>query len=183
MKTLVLFGDSLFGRYSKSEVQNLENKLEHKYDIFNCATGGWNSCDLVNKAAFISRLEPDLVVVSVGTNDASPWKRVSIQEFRNNLETITKNFKRTRLIYFPPPPINEAWRPKVKMIHNSEVKAYNQAVVEHCEKRNIEYFDSWAFFTPYLQSGQDTYHCADGIHFTTAGNNILSVGLAKVISE
>jgi hypothetical protein len=45
-------------------------------DVCNAAEGGATALDLVPQAAGAAVEEDDLVVFSVGTNDAAPWRQV-----------------------------------------------------------------------------------------------------------
>lgn len=45
-------------------------------DVCNAAEGGASALDLLAQATRAAVDEGDLVVVSVGTNDAAPWKQV-----------------------------------------------------------------------------------------------------------
>ncbi|HEY1645892.1 MAG TPA: hypothetical protein VGF75_06000, partial [Candidatus Saccharimonadales bacterium] len=68
MKKLVLYGDSLFAQAGKHRLTMFEEVLAG-YDVYNCAAGGWNTNDCLKKAEYISKLEPDVLVISLGTND------------------------------------------------------------------------------------------------------------------
>src|SRR5579872_2901625 len=124
MKKLILFGDSLLANCSKRHVVQLEQLLEGQYDVYNCAVGGWDTNDLIKKSPYISALAPDVLVLSIGTNDASPWKRVGLNVFKTNLAKVLDIFKDSRVIFLLPPPIHESWGPPEKSIPNNELKEY-----------------------------------------------------------
>lgn len=50
-------------------------------DVCNAAVGGASALDLLAQAATASVGEDDVAVVSVGTNDAAPWKQVPVLTF------------------------------------------------------------------------------------------------------
>ncbi len=99
MKKLVLFGDSLFGRFGKHLIVKLESVLQD-CDVYNCAAGGWDSNDCVAKAPYIGELKPDVMVISLGTNDACPWKQVDLETFKANIPKVFEEFTDSRIIYF-----------------------------------------------------------------------------------
>lgn len=180
MKKLVLFGDSLFGQCSKDEILFLETALKNEYDVYNCATGGWNSDDLVKKAPFISKLKPDVVLISVGTNDASPWKLVELKRFSDNLQHIAEAFNGVRAVFFPPPPVNERRRPPGKEISNATMQTYNQAVIDFCNEQGLEYWDSWDGLLTYIDRPDDP-HNEDGVHFSDEGYEVVLSNLARAV--
>ena len=181
-KKLVLFGDSLFGEVRKTETLMFEEKLGGEYDIYNCATGGWSTNDLVKKSSYISGLKPDIVIISAGTNDSAPWKRVDLEKFKSNLPLIAEQFSESRVIFFPPPPVTEVVLEDNKIMSNADVKLYNDAVVEFCQEASIDYIDSWSFFMN-LKDNNKGYHADDGIHFTREGYESLFGELSKVIKS
>lgn len=106
MKKLVLFGDSLFAQASKNTILMFEQVLSG-YDIYNCAVGGWNTNDCVAKGSYISKLKPDVLVISLGTNDAAPWKQVPLDKFEENISKIFEEFSSSKIVYFLPTPLDE----------------------------------------------------------------------------
>ena len=66
---VVLLGDSHLARVRR-------DLLVLGPDVCNAAEGGASSLDLLAQATGAAVEEDDLVVVSVGTNDAAPWKHV-----------------------------------------------------------------------------------------------------------
>ncbi|MGC1176976.1 MAG: GDSL-type esterase/lipase family protein [Candidatus Saccharimonadales bacterium] len=179
---LVLFGDSLFGRCGKHLVLALEKKLNGQFDVYNCATGGWDSDDLVKKAPYIASLEPEVAIISVGTNDACSWKRVGLSDYRQNLESVLNSFKNTQIIFFPPPPVHEISRTTEKQISNKDMKNYNDAVLEICRQRGIAYVDSWKLFMP-LQDRDESYHIEDGVHLNDHAYEMLFEAIAEVLKS
>jgi lysophospholipase L1-like esterase len=162
MKKLVLFGDSLLGQFGKDRILALEARLPG-YDVYNCAAGGWNSEDGVKKARYISKLEPDVVVISLGTNDMAPWKQLELLLFVKNIRKIIRSFSSLELVYFLPPPVNENKESNEKKILNKDAVLYHNAAKQVCIDNGIKFIDSWKVFMPMLQSEID-YHVDDGIH-------------------
>jgi lysophospholipase L1-like esterase len=180
MKKLVLFGDSLVAYCHKTEVLLLEQYLNDEYDVYNCAVGGWNSDDLVKKGAYIAGLQADVVIISVGTNDGSPWKSVGLDNFKANLAPIADAFNKSRIIFFPPPPINEEKMTAPKRIMNEELQQYNQAVLEFCKEHEFELWDSWKDVMPLINTDNDP-HEEDGVHFSDDGYRYVLNKLAEVV--
>lgn len=180
MKKLVLFGDSLFGKVGRPETLMLEKALGGNYDVYNCATGGWSTVDLVRKAPFIARLQPDVVVISVGTNDAAPWREITLKDFKKNLPIIADAFEGSRIIFFPPPPISEDTQSKAKQRNNSDLHGYHDAIKSFCNARSLDYIDAWSVFES-LQKRGETYHVEDGVHLSDHGYEVLFEAMREVV--
>ena len=182
MKKLVLFGDSLFAHLSKSYLLELEARLQ-EYDIYNCAVGGWDSNDCVKKGPYIASLEADTVVISVGTNDASPWKQVDINDLEDNIISLIQIFNGSKLIFFLPPPINEdalSKDSKRKSLTNDLMKQYHDSIKEICASKDVTYVESWSVFMPMIESGND-YHVEDGIHLNEEAYDVLFDEFEKLV--
>lgn len=180
MKTLVLFGDSLFAQCSKDEVMFLEAQLNHEYDVYNCAVGGWDTNDLLKKASFISKLQADLVLISIGTNDSKHWRDLTLEQFRTNLDPITEKFNGSQIVFFPPPPAVEDRQPENRRVTNAELRKYNQAVIDFCKDHGYKYWDSWTDLLPLIGTDKDP-HNEDGVHFSDPGYELILGHLAKVV--
>lgn len=181
MKKLVLFGDSLFAQAGKHRLKMFEQSLPG-YDVYNCAAGGWDSNDCVAKAPYISKLEPDVVIISLGTNDASPWKQVPLETFKENIPKIFNAFSHAKIIYFLPTPVDE------DKIANTDarrsirgIKEYHDAAKEVCEAHGMAYINSFAIFKPFLDSNRE-YHVEDGVHLNDFAYETIAGELANILS-
>lgn len=182
MKKLILFGDSLFGRFGKDRILILESKL-NDYDVYNCAAGGWNSHDCVKKAPYISKLKPDVLVLSVGTNDAAPWKEVDIKDFAENLPIIFNSFSAAKIIFLLQPPVNEDKTPdKFNSLTKSISKKYHDSAKQICEEHNIAFIDSWDLFMP-LQEQKIDYHDEDGVHLNDLAYDMISTEIDRLLES
>ncbi len=181
MKHLVLFGDSLFGQCGKNQELYLSKLLNNEYEIYNCATGGWDTRDARKKAPFVAKMNPDVVLISLGTYDACSWKHVPLDEFRQNLTHVYEPIKNTRVIFLPPPPVVEAARTPGKEIQNTTMHEYNQAVMSFCKENRLEYWDSWSAMEQLIGTNNDP-HKGDGVHFDDQGYEYVLSKLAEVIS-
>lgn len=76
--------------------------------VVNAAVGGSFAGDLLPQAASVGLEPEDVVVVSVGSNDAAPWKLVPLGEFRSALETFVRGLAVRGLVYVAPPGVDES---------------------------------------------------------------------------
>lgn len=179
---IVLFGDSLLGNFYKEHIQELESKI-HDGDVYNCAVGGWDTDDGVVKAAYIASLNPDAVILSFGTNDSAPWKQVPIDRFKSNIQEILNTFKTSKIIFFLPPPINEAKDTDGERRTNVLTREYSDAAKEVCiGMGSVWIIDSWEIFAPLLASGYD-YHTEDGVHLNDTENALLITHIAAALTS
>lgn len=180
MKKLILFGDSLFAQADKHRILLFEEALKD-YDIYNCAVGGWDTNDCVKKSPYISQLKPEVVVISLGTNDAAPWKQVPIEKFIENIPEIFKTFSNSKIVYFLPTPVDEAKTKSVgKGLLNEHIKPYHDAAKNVCEEQGIAYINSFAVFKSMIDAGQE-YHNEDGIHFENIAYEIIAKELTNLV--
>jgi lysophospholipase L1-like esterase len=179
-KKLVLFGDSLLGCFGKDLIRQLEAKVP-RTDVYNCAAGGLNSDDGVQKAAYIAKLEPDYVILSFGANDAAPWKKqVSLEQFNKNMDTIMRVFRGSKIIVFLTPPVNDPNEPEETKRYNDLLDQYSAVSKKVCQKHSVRYVDSPTVYGNLLKSGND-YHMGDGVHLDEKGYEVFIDQVAKVI--
>src|SRR5947209_1625496 len=107
---IILFGDSLFGRFSKPLTTVIESKIPGVI-ITNCATGGFDTRDGLARAELIAHLPADLFLLSFGMNDSAPWKLVPIDEFERNYTKIIRTLSSKRVSCVIPGPIMERKQP------------------------------------------------------------------------
>lgn len=180
MKKLILFGDSLFGQLGKHRIIQMEKALED-YDVYNCAAGGWDTHDCLGKAPYIAKLEPDVVVISLGTNDAAPWKQIPLDIFTSNLPRLFAAFSNSKIVYFLPPPVDESKLLDYKKTLTNEIMSqYCDSARIICENNGVSVIESWDVFKPMLDGGQE-YHVEDGIHLNDLAYEIISKKLANLL--
>ncbi|TGN64952.1 hypothetical protein EXE59_14015 [Nocardioides eburneiflavus] len=77
-------------------------------DVCNAAEGGACALDLVPQAATAGVEEDDLVVFSVGTNDAAPSKQVPVTAYAQAVRRCMCAVPARRWIYLAPPGVDES---------------------------------------------------------------------------
>jgi isoamyl acetate esterase len=176
---IVLFGDSLFAQFGKHRIEKLEASIPGA-DVYNCATGGWDSNDCVKKSPYISQLKPDVVIISLGTNDASSWKLVDLETFKQNVVKILDTFAPTKVIYFLPPPSNESKQPDDKVRKNETLKKYYDSAKAICDGKGAMIINSWDIFKPMLDE-RKAYHVEDGTHLEENAYDIIIAEIAELL--
>ncbi len=177
---IILFGDSLFAQMGKHRLLKIEEKIPGS-DVYNCAAGGWDSNDCVKKALYIASLKPDVLIISLGTNDASSWKLVDLETFKQNVPKTIDIFAGSKFIYFLPPPSDENKQPPDKIRKNETLKQYYDAAKKICEEKTVLTINSWDIFKPMLDRGE-VYHVEDGTHLEEVAYDIIIEEMAKLIN-
>lgn len=181
-KSIILFGDSLLGRFSTSLVSKLEKAIS-EYTVYNFATGGLNTKGGVNQAPFIAKTSPDYIVLSFGSNDSAPWKQqIDKETFKQNLISIIESFKGSKIIFFTCPPASENTNNGKFKEFNVLVCEYNKIIKELRNIYNIEVIDSDKVFTE-IYSGKDDYHKEDGIHLNADGYDVLIDEIVGIVNK
>lgn len=181
MKSVVLFGDSLFGRFGRSYILQLEEVVEHII-VYNCAAGGLNTRDGILRANFIGKLKADYVCLSFGANDSSSFngQPVPLAEFTQNFVSIIQSFIGSKIILFPCPPVYDPNNPVETKKFNDVLSQYNSVIKDTAVKTNSSFIDSATIYGELLEKG-DNYHTEDGLHLDDFGYQKLIAELAKLI--
>ncbi len=98
----VLIGDSHLARLSNDLGSLVATP------VFNAAEAGASIGDAVRQASSMEVDASDIVVLSVGTNDAAPWKQIPLDTFTDGLDQVKDSFDLRRWIYMTPPGVDES---------------------------------------------------------------------------
>jgi lysophospholipase L1-like esterase len=183
MKNIVLFGDSLFGRFGREYMLRLESLLPNS-TIYNCAAGGCDTRDGLKCADFIATLESDVVCLSFGVNDSNPFKGqpVPIEEFESNLDSIIKAFSASTVILFPCPPVHDPNDPDGTREFNEVLERYNQVIKDLAAKNGSQCINSKKIYGTLAEHNQE-YHLEDGLHLNDLGYRTLIKQLAGLLQR
>lgn len=180
-KSIVLFGDSLLGRFGKALIDKLEVVVKD-ITVYNCAAGGLNTQDGIRRADFIAKLKPDFVIFSFGANDCAPWKKqVPEKDFEKNYDSIIKSFSGSKMIVFPCPPANDPKDTEGTKQFNEILSRYNKIVYSVAKNNGVMLIDSEKVYNALLTSGND-YHEEDGLHLNDNGYAVFIKEVSALIS-
>jgi lysophospholipase L1-like esterase len=102
-------------------------------DVCNAAGGGASSLDLIAQATRAAVEEDDLVVVSVGTNDAAPWKHDPVTMFARAVAHCLQSVHARRWVYVAPPGVDESRLTGSGDRTNAVLDQYRDAAVSACQ--------------------------------------------------
>ena len=177
---IVLFGDSLFGRFNKNLLDQLESHIPSS-TVYNCAAGGLNSIDSVRRVDYIAQLQPDYVFVSLGANDCAPWKeQVPLDEFAANIEKIIQAFNKSKVIMLLCPAVHLESKEQTDEF-NELLSRYNAKIKELCDNNAASYVDVDALLKPLTEQSID-FHAEDGMHLNQDGYDLVINDLARLVT-
>lgn len=122
----VLIGDSHLARLRR-ELRGLPG------DVRNAAEGGATSRDLLRQAGTVGIGGSECVVLSVGTNDAAPWKQVPLADFEQAVSTLMRSYSPSRWVFVAPPGVVEERLAGARDRTNAVIDDYRQGVLALCE--------------------------------------------------
>lgn len=173
---VVLVGDSHLAKINRHQLRRLSELTAVRYPVVNHAAGGSTALDVLTDLELSALLPQDRVVVSVGTNDYAPWKRVPLQQFRSTVEELLNRLQHHRPVLLLPPPVDEqrqtsAGRTGLRMEQDRApyVNALQAAAAAHG--------------APVVQVEGAEVHAADGVHMSDAGYEILIPRLADALNS
>lgn len=146
-------------------------------DVRNGAVGGASSLDLAaqaERAGAGGLVEDDAVVVSVGTNDAAPWKRVPVPDVTEALRACWLSVPARRRVYVTPPGVDEARLGGPSDRTNHVVDSYRAAAVALCRELDVRVVHAEQLVAPL---GVDAF-VDDGLHLTGPAYRLLLPAIA-----
>lgn len=118
-------------------------------------------------------LKPELLIISLGTNDAYSWG-FNVDGFNCQLDTLIMNIKRLNpntciLLTTPPDSYRNSRRGKVK---NPDIRKAKDAIVNYCVQNNLAYWDLYEIMGGYGSMAKwyaVGLASKDRIHFSVKG--------------
>jgi lysophospholipase L1-like esterase len=179
MKSLILFGDSMLANFGINLIEQIEAKVKD-VGVYNCAVGGATTKHGLDKVQYISRLKPDIILLSFGINDIFKHE-LSVEDFLSNLKKIISFFNDSRIIIWLTPKANDINDIQGSIYFNEKINRYNEAIIQYCKENKKDYIDSFSEYN-ILVGKKDPYHEDDGIHLTDEGYNLFTDSIIKLIS-
>ncbi|WP_165356796.1 SGNH/GDSL hydrolase family protein [Nocardioides zhouii] len=158
----VLLGDSHLARLRR-ELDSFPGEVR------NAAEGGASSRDLMGQAAAVGVRESDVVVLSVGTNDAAPWKHVPMPEFAQTLSMLAASHAPRGWVFVAPPGVVEARLAGARDRTNAVIDDYREAVIEVAGQVGGRVVRTDLLLAPL---GAKAF-ADDGVHLNGAGYRVL----------
>jgi len=143
----------------------------------NAAAGGATVLNLEAQADGAVLTADDVVVVSVGTNDGTPWNKVPVHDFHRTLMEFVVTRRARTWVVMAPPGVDES-RLGAGERNNAVLSAYWGATAAVAQSASAPLIDSRALLRPL---GSRAFN-RDGIHLSGEGYRQLLPALAKAVS-
>jgi len=179
MLPVLLVGDSHLANLSGTLLLELERASG--CGVVNAAVGGANVHDVVAQLALCQL--SGIVVVSVGTNDAAPWKRVPLAEFRSKVVETLTGLRGCRVIYLAALGVDETRLTGPNDRLDAEMKRYAGVAIEVLGSAGARIID----LADELSTIRTQAFAPDGVHLSTVAYDLvvsmLGAAIATIQSE
>lgn len=173
MPDLVLLGDSHLARVRKARLRALEQATGLR--VVNLAVGGATAPDLAVQVSEVR--DPGVVAISVGTNDAAPWKQVPHVEFERALGAAVAALDGVALVHLGSPGVDEVRLPGPGDRTNARIATYDDTARRTVTGAGGASVDLRAAL---LATGEDCFEL-DGVHLDHRGYRVLLDELARTV--
>lgn len=163
----VLLGDSHLARVRRGLSQLAG-------PVVNAAVGGARADDLLPQATAVRAGPGDVVVVSVGTNDAAPWKGLPHDEFASLVATLLSGVEAGRWVYVAPPGVDESRLTRSADRTNAGLAVYTAIATAAFTARGATVIDTAGL----LDDLGPAAFTDDGVHLTGAAYRLLLPAIA-----
>lgn len=179
MTLIVLYGDSMLARFTKARIDRLEVQVGGEAMVLNCAAGGWTSADGARRAGAVAALAPDVALLSFGTNDSGPARRVRLDDFTTNVRRIVAAFPRAHVLGFLPASVVERDGIGPGGRTNSLLARYRTALrdavgSDHCVETD-------RVLAPLAASGAPLH--VDDLHLTDEAYGLVTAAVARQVGS
>jgi lysophospholipase L1-like esterase len=145
--------------------------------VRNAAEGGATSLDLLGQADAVGLHGSDSVVLSVGTNDAAPWKQIAVSEFAQALSVLMSTHSPRGWVLVAPPGVVEGRLTGAPDRTNTVIDEYRRAAIERCEAASGRVVRTDLLLEPL---GAKAF-AEDGVHLSGTGYRVLVPAIASAI--
>lgn len=163
---IVLLGDSHLARIRR------QLPLIGK-DVVNAARGGATVRDLEAQADGAALTDADVVIVSVGTNDAAPHHEVPVADFRRAIGRVLESTVGAWVVMTPPGVVEARLGAHGRT--NAVVAHYREAAIAAAASHSARLLDT----PPLLAHLGTSAFAEDGLHLSGAGHGVLLPALAR----
>ena len=146
-------------------------------EVCNAARGGSRARDLLPQAASATVTGSDVVVMSVGTNDAAPWKQVPVESFADLLLECLQSAPAGRRIYLAPPGVDEQRLTGPRDRTNATIDEYREAAISACSEAEARVVRTDRVIEP-IGSGA---FVDDGLHLSGPAYQLVLPAIAEAV--
>lgn len=134
---------------------------------------------MLGQAAGAGVSETDAVVLSVGTNDAAPWKHVPVTEFVRLVSLCLTSHAPHGWVFVAPPGVVEERLSGDGDRTNSVIDEYRRAALDACDRTGVQVVRTDLLLEPL---GANAF-AGDGVHLNGAGYRVLVPAIASAVAD
>ncbi|GAA2154935.1 hypothetical protein GCM10009844_41440 [Nocardioides koreensis] len=172
---IVLLGDSHLARVRRDRARLAPPGA----DVVNAAVGGAVASELVPQAVAAGVGPDDVLVVSIGSNDAAPWKQVHLDTMAACIDDFLARTPRRALVYVVPPGVDEAGLTGPGDRTDAVVTAYADAAAERFGAAGATLVHARDLLAPLGAAA----FADDAVHLTGAGYDLLLPAIREAVAQ
>lgn len=185
MKRILLFGDSIFNGYRQGRdtdlvTKGLAKRLGPNFKVDNISRTGGTTFEALALLEKVPK-DLDLIILEYGTNDASTGWGISLENYRQNLQTLVNRLLPAELIIVGPS-APEPGNAEINQFYGEKrLQQYNQIAQNCAQAHHLPFLNLLALFGHLPDP--NSYYQADGQHLTDKGNDLLLNALAPLVRK
>lgn len=161
--SVVFIGDSHLARVRRS-LTLIDTAVQ------NLAVGGSTVVDLASQLVGLEEDAHDAsVILSIGTNDAAPWRGISVDRFASGLADTLSKLDVAAVTYLAPPGLVETRIPAGPSWTNAVIDEYRSAALDICRLHGVLAIRADHLLQPF---GPEAFS-KDGVHLSGTGYRAL----------
>ncbi len=174
------------GQRSYSEIFSERVRFEmgrYRDIVINTAISGHTTKDILEDFEWrVAKLQPKIVVLMIGTNDAAATKKISVSQYADNLSQIIIRIRDIGAIpvLLSPTPIITHLAPE-----RSNLKLYVKAMKNIADEKQVIFVDNWAIWKTDLaekyNGGVSRELLNDPLHPNGIGHKEIAISLFKAL--
>lgn len=172
---IVLLGDSHLARVRRDVARLAPPAAE----VVNAAVGGAVASDLVPQAMAAGVGPGDVFVVSVGSNDAAPWKRVHPDGMASDIDRFLARVPGYAIVYVVPPGVDETRVTGPGDRTDAVVTAYAAVAAERFEAAGATLVRARDVLAPLGTAA----FADDAVHLTGAAYDLLLPAIRDAVAQ
>lgn len=176
MTRVVLLGDSHLARLGEAPGGLGPDGVE---TVRNAAVGGAGAGDLLDQARAAGTTADDVLVVSVGTNDAAPWTQPDLDGYTEALRRFVDEVDATRVVLLVAPGVDEARLSGPADRTGRGVAAYAERAAALLGAAGAEVLEAWVLLAPLRERA----FVDDGVHLSDEAYDVLLPALREAIAR
>lgn len=183
MKNIVLLGDSILARTYQDDSKALIPRLREYFSNINItsyAVSGANSMQTLEQLKSLSIPQDSVFMISLGMNDAAPWKQIKLNDFISNYQQILHLLSGHPIVLLTPYPV-DIHKQVPPGRDNHLLWVYSDKIMMLAREHGLVGLDIYSLIEK-ASNGKDLY-VSDGVHLNDHGYKILFNSIEHILAK